>query len=286
MASRADALVLSGGGIAGIAWETGFLRGIQEGAPGLLDEVLVPSTVLIGTSAGSVVAAQLATGTPVPTMFDKQVAPETAELSATPDLEPLLAVMGGAMRDASTPRQIRQRLGAIARQVENPSPFVRRAVIEARVGQDAWPDRSLRVTAVETSSGDLRVFDKTSDVSLIDAVAASCAVPGVWPPVQIGGSLYMDGGIPFLANADLARGAERVLVLVPTSEQSAFGPAVPRDQLDTLESARVRVVYADDASVAAMGPNPLVPQSRIPSAWAGQAQGRAFAAQLDSFWRG
>jgi NTE family protein len=73
-----------------------------------------------------------------------------------------------------------------------------------------WPDRALLITAVdEPRPASFRVFDRAAGVPLVRAVAASCAVPGVWPPVTIDGRRNMDGGIRSAANADLAAGCER-----------------------------------------------------------------------------
>jgi NTE family protein len=58
------ALVLAGGGVAGIAWETGFLLGIQDVAP-MLASRLVGADMLLGTSAGATVAAQIGSGAPL-----------------------------------------------------------------------------------------------------------------------------------------------------------------------------------------------------------------------------
>src|SRR5690348_17427060 len=58
-------------------------------------------------------------------------------------------------------------------------------------------------------SGEFAVFDSAGDASLVDAVGASCAVPGLWPPVTIGERRFMDGGMRTVANADLAHGYER-----------------------------------------------------------------------------
>ena len=66
-----------------------------------------------------------------------------------------------------------------------------------------------------TQYGVHRVFDRTSGVSLVDAVAASCAVPGIWPPVTIQGARYVDGGVRSSDNADLASGFARVIVVSP-----------------------------------------------------------------------
>jgi len=69
------------------------------------------------------------------------------------------------------------------------------------------------VTAVDAATGEFRTFDRDSGVPLVQAVAASCAVPGVYPPVTIGGRRYVDGGMRSAANVDLAAGVERVVVL-------------------------------------------------------------------------
>jgi NTE family protein len=71
---------------------------------------------------------------------------------------------------------------------------VRRAVIESRLPVHEWPDRSLVIAAVDAMPGELARFDRNSGVPLVDAVTASCAVPGVWPPATIGGRRYIDGG--------------------------------------------------------------------------------------------
>ena len=58
------ALVLAGGGVAGIAWELGVLRGLADLDPALAERVIA-ADVIIGTSAGSSVAAQITSGTPL-----------------------------------------------------------------------------------------------------------------------------------------------------------------------------------------------------------------------------
>jgi len=121
-------------------------------------------------------------------------------------------------------------------------------------------------------------FDANSGVSLIDAVAASAAVPGVWPPVTIDGSRYMDGGIRSTDNADLAAGAERITVISPMGMDTAIPTLLPlREAVAALSAggASVTVLWPDQASVAAIGTNALDPATRTPAATAGRAQGRA-----------
>ena len=94
-------------------------------------------------------------------------------------------------------------------------------MIEARLDGVGWVGDRLRVVVVEATSGDRQVLAASSGVDLVDAVTASCAVPGVWPPVTIAGSRYVDGGIWSVANADLAAGCDRILVLAPLVDPAA-----------------------------------------------------------------
>lgn len=279
------AVVLAGGGVAGIAWEIGFLRGLQETEPGACRRILSDDTVLVGTSAGSAVAAQLASGAALDVLFDSQVSAESAELFAHIDLAEFAAMMAETLTGATSPEEARRRLGAIARDAESVPAATRRGVIAARLPSHTWPARPLLITAVDTATGALRVFDRDSGVDLVDAVAASCAVPGVWPTVEIDGRHYMDGGARTLANADLAAGCEQVLILVPAPEFSPAGPTISIAELDALSPARIRTVFADADSITAFGPNPLDPGVRRDSALAGRDLGRRLASQIARFWR-
>lgn len=284
MVTTSNALVLAGGGVAGIAWETGVLLGLHEQQPELVAQLRSAETTLIGTSAGSTVAAQLAGGTALSELFARQVSAETAEISASFDLSELMAMMGTAMEGASSPEEVRRRIGAIATGATTVPAAARHAAIEARLPVTEWTTQPLQIPAVDTVTGVLRIFDRTSGVALVDAVAASCAVPGVWPPVEIEGRLYMDGGTRTMANADLAAGADRILILVPGPTQSGLGPAIPESDLALLSPGRVHTVFADDASLAAIGVNPLDPSTRPEAACAGLELGRRIAAEIAAFW--
>jgi NTE family protein len=150
-------------------------------------------------------------------------------------------------------------------------------VIESRLPSHEWPARALKIVAVDAESGQPQVFDNASGVSLVDAVTASCAVPGVWPPATIHGRRYVDGGVRSSANADYAAGASRVLAIVPLGNVELFpsdktlGQAV--DELRA-SGAEVAIVEPDEASLAAIGASPLDPARRKPAAEAGRTQGR------------
>src|SRR4051812_22284913 len=97
------ALVLAGGGVAGIAWETGILVGIGDVAEDVVAGILDPETTLIGTSAGATVAAQLATGVPLTELYELQLSERTSELSVVLDVAAFGATMVAATSGASSP---------------------------------------------------------------------------------------------------------------------------------------------------------------------------------------
>jgi NTE family protein len=277
------ALVLAGGGLAGIAWETGMLRGIVDASPATA-KALLESDVLVGTSAGSTVAAQLGSGLDLDALFERQTAPSSAELNPNVGVEEITELFVNAMLepDTTTAEKL-QKIGAVALTTATVAEPVRREVIAQRLPSHDWPDRVLRISAIDTATGELVAFDRTSGVGLVDAVAASCAVPGVWPPVTIGDRRYMDGGVGSTVNLALAGDCDVAVVLVPSgrSTPSPFGGGA----VEEVEAFRGSAfgVFADEESLAAFGANPLDPACRVPSALAGREQGRRIAAEIAEF---
>ncbi|GAA5162705.1 MULTISPECIES: patatin-like phospholipase family protein [Amycolatopsis] len=268
-----EALVLGGGGVGGIAWLTGLLTGLAEAG-----HDVTGADVLVGTSAGSTVAAQLGSGLPLPRLYARQTEPElqSAEIMAEVDFERFGQQMAELLGGATDPAEIRRAIGGFALTADTVSEAERRAVIESRLPSHEWPSRTLKIVAIDAETGEPTVFDGTSGVSLVDAVAASCAVPGVWPPVTIGGRRYVDGGVRSNANADYAAGASRVLVLAPMGETELLPSEKPlATAVGELRAAgaEVAVVEPDEASREAVGTNPLDPATRRPAAEAGRAQG-------------
>ena len=281
-----SALVLAGGGVAGIAWELGVLMGLSD-VDAELGAAVLASDLVVGTSAGSSVGAQITSGTSLADLYAAQLEPRSAEIPVEIDLERFVAELQAATAGATSSADVRRRIGAFALAAQTVPEGDRRAVLAARLPRHEWPDRDLRVTAVDAMTGERVVFTRESGVGLVDAVAASCAVPGVWPPMTVAGTRYVDGGVWSGANADLAAGADRVLVLSPTL---AEGPTILgrplADEVGELGDARVHVVHADAASMAAFGTNPLAASTRTPSANAGRELGRAAAAAIASALHG
>jgi len=277
------ALVLAGGGLAGIGWETGILRGIADESPETA-KALLDADVLVGTSAGSTVAAQLSSGLGLDALFDRQTTASTTELTPNVGIDEITDLFLAAMLTPNTTQAERlQKIGAVALSTATVSEAVRRQVIEHRLPSHDWPERVLRISAIDTATGELVTFDNDSGVGLVDAVAASCAVPGVWPPVTIDGRRYMDGGVGSSVNMALANDCDAAVVLVPSGRNtpSPFGDGAA-EEVDTFGAAAFGV-FADEESLAAFGRNPLDPACRVPSALAGRAQGRRIAAAVADF---
>jgi NTE family protein len=283
MSDQRRALVLGGGGITGIAWEIGVLAGLAEAGVDLTGADLV-----VGTSAGSVVGAQLTSGADLETLFARQLEPPTGEKVARMTRAALARYAWAVLRSRGRDVEFRRRVGALALAAEQagltPTEQERLDVIGSRLVSREWPDRDLRITAVDAGTGEFRVLDRTSGIPLLQAVAASCAVPGVYPPVTIDGRRYVDGGMRSAANADLAEGHDRVVVLAPIPR--GMGPLASVDAQVTGMVARVAVVSPDDASRRAIGRNVLDPAARAGSARAGRAQAADVAAEVTEVWHG
>ena len=278
------ALVLGGGGVAGVAWELGILTGLDDAGVDVRG-----ADIIIGTSAGSVVGAQISSGIEFESLFASQLVPaeQSKERSVAFDPTQMMEVFSKALAELGPDvKALRARIGAYALAAPTIPEAERRAIIESRLPVHTWPQQRLLIVTADTATGEEYVIERESGVSLVDAVAASCAVPGIWPPVTIAGRRYMDGGVRSATNADLANGFERVLILNPLGEGANFFGAGPAAEAAALEriGSQVLLIGPDTASAAAIGMNPLDPATRQPSALAGRAQGRALADSVAALW--
>ncbi|EUA29875.1 patatin-like phospholipase family protein [Mycobacterium xenopi 4042] len=162
-------------------------------------------------------AAQISSGSALDELYARQIAPTSAELDPGVGVETITELFFNAITKPGTTRQKLRRIGAIAAATDTVAEPVRREVIAGRLPSHHWPDRDLRLTAIDIVTGERVVFDRESGVDLVDAVAASCAVPGAWPPVTIGERRYMDGGVASSVNLDIAADCDVAVVLVPSS---------------------------------------------------------------------
>ena len=261
----------------GIAWHLGLLCGLQRAGVRLAD-----ADVVIGTSAGSVVGTLIASGADLEqavALQEHEVAPEpAAPRSRNGEWLSAMAVLA----DPSVPAQeARARVGAMALAAPTTDEDRYLARMATLLPVRDWPAGDLRVVVVDTADGRDVVLDAGSGVPLVRAVAASCAVPGLMPPVTVGDRRYMDGGVRFGAGADLAAGADRLVVIAPLAILS-------RDRIVAEMAAtgaeRTLLIEPDRASIDAFGQNFMDPARRPASVRAGLRQAEALAESVRAVW--
>ncbi|MFD8081590.1 patatin-like phospholipase family protein [Kitasatospora sp. NPDC059722] len=273
MSQESTAVVLGGGGLAGIGWTIGVLAALEEAGALRLDAV----GHVVGTSAGAAVAAAvLHSGAAAE--FDRTVrkSRRNAELAPAVSLAEILPdVLAVHGADESLAVKT-ERLAALSRERSGTDPARRRAAIAGRLQRDAWPEARLWVTAVR-ADGEPAVFTADSGVGLVDALTASCAVPGLWPVATIDGADYVDGGTYSLTNAELAAHADRVLVLRPQPELPGYVTPERRKVLD-----RAVVLEPSERARAGFGADPFDPDVRGVAAVLGYEDGLAAVAAVSA----
>ncbi len=207
-------LVLGGGGIFQIAWQTGYLAKTRE-----LGVNLRQADRIVGTSAGSLVGSLLAARRIA--LLDKAadlLARFTAVMSylapvgeLSPSQQRAFDLMWAATDN--DPQTI-QAIGRAAMAADTPSARTMRRNVAVLVDYAWWPSRRLWVTAVDAYTSERVVFTKDSGVRTTRAVAASCALPGIYAPQPVLDRRCMDGAMSGTAtNSDLVAGAGRAVIL-------------------------------------------------------------------------
>jgi NTE family protein len=299
------ALVLGGGGAAGQAWQIGVIAGLAEAGPDLTEA----ADLVVGTSSGATTAAQVRSGIPAAELLALVLSPPAQPAGRNREQPPSLpmATVFERMRAigaaATSAADLGRAMGAFGLESDatlGPGAPQRRAMVAARLPRHEWPDRPMIVTALDAHTGELAAFGRDSGVDLVDAVTASCTLPGLVPTHSINGTRYIDGGVRSTENADLAAGYANVVVLSPLGGRSQTAPergADPAGQFEGLrrppgadlasqvealrkQGSRVEVITPDADSRAAMGTNQMDLATRIPAARAGFAQGKQEATRM------
>jgi NTE family protein len=288
------ALILGGGGPVGEAWESGVIVGLMEKGVDLSRADLI-----VGTSAGAIVGARLASRMPSSSIIEAAVARSDGPPPSKADERPTgpppdLKFLGDKLEEMGAGTASQQSIRAeIGRWAEKVHPVVSESLFVAsyrrRFPDQQWP-RGYECVAVDTADGSMVVWNETSGVPLALAVASSCALPGVFAPVSIKNHQYMDGGVRSVTNADLARGCKKALVMAPTmglDDPMAKSFTRPLSaELQTLRDGRCKVelIAPDVASLKAFGPSIGDESHRAPALEAGRIQGRDIAGEITRLW--
>jgi NTE family protein len=247
------ALVLGGGGPVGIGWESGLAVGLRQGGVDL-----ATADAIYGTSAGAFVGAQLALGldiaeTAALLLETSATAVASTAPSITEGLQALSDFLTNAVLAGTPAEEVRRAIGPLALEADvvDEGDFVD---LFAVLKGHPWPERFF-CTAVDTATAEFVVWELGSVADLQHAVASSCAVPMVCPPVTIDGRRYMDGGVRSPLNADLAKGNDAVLVVSVTTLST---PAPPASSASTGPAASDGS-SSDGSGSDGSGAGPLVP---------------------------
>ncbi|ROO91000.1 NTE family protein [Actinocorallia herbida] len=271
------ALVLAGGGIAGIGWEAGLVTGLRAAGVDLGEADLI-----VGTSAGSVVGTMVAQGVDLATEIAAvaEAEAEAAEAEAI-DMEKVMQAFALMYGDPDLdPQEARRRVGELALTVTGDG--ARLAQIGERLSSHEWPARDLRITACDTADGAFQIWTGASGVPLPLAVASSCAVPAVFPPVVINGRRYMDGGVRSVSNADLAAGHDQIVIVEPMAHMTPR-PVLARE-IAALGDAKIATIGPNRTAIELFGVDILDGRLWVPAFEAGRAQAAEVAEEVGAVW--
>jgi len=282
-------LILGGGGEVGVAWEIGVLAALESEA----GFEAGTSAVIAGTSAGAIVGAYAAQGRAMPELAELERRGQGVSVGAGFGADP---EVGGGDNQADTtaiPEEIISALMSTEGTLEERGARLGKLALQAPVsmeeavfvdgfrrmlGTSAWPNVDFRPTTVNAESGETTLWDRRSGIGLAAAVASSCAVPGVFPPVEFEGQHFIDvPRRPFSGDLVKSESLEAIIfvglilpILANNNEQKdelaeqageglevvtvTGGPGVDSISADLLDhSARVRAVEVglDDGRRAA-----------------------------------
>jgi len=282
------ALVLGGGGIFFIAWQVGYLMGLRKRGVDLAQ-----ARIVVGTSAGALVASILTAGK-LP-LFSREVGvlgKLAGMLAPSTELQPsqvraLRLFTDATEASAETVRHIGH--AALAAQGE-PAAKLRRSVgLVLGPGGRKWPAPSLHIVTVDAYSGERLVVTAAAGVSAARAAAASAAVPGLFGPQTVRDRRCMDGGASGSGtHCDLVAGAGRavILALAASAPAEKARMTVPAGGFER----EVRALAAAGTETLVRGPRSvdvaaLMSPKSVPGALAtADEQAESDAAAFREFW--
>lgn len=269
MTTTRRGLVLGAGGVLGASWTIGALAAVEQELGWDPRE----AEVLIGTSAGSVLASALGNGVAVQSLLDHQRGIESEQGpqldydldadggGALPPLpRPGIGSARGVLRSALRPHRVTP-MAALSTVLPRGRGSLEAVgkLVDAVCPRGAWAaHHATWVVAMDYESGRRTVFgrDGSPHAALRDAVRASCAIPGWYAPVRIGGRRYVDGGACSPTSVDVVRRLhlDEVVVLSPMSSLDYDTPSSVAGRLERrLRRLSTRRVVREMEKVAATG---------------------------------
>ena len=269
------ALVLGGGGITGIAWESGVLAALIENGMNIsqIDKIF-------GTSAGAFVGAVLSNNQDMKSYYhylneNKDPNEQTKLKKEVYEMWRQAYIQGGNNQE-----NIGRLLGEMIDQVQ---PVIsmkeRKKAIAKRLNGSKWTSQ-LVITAINARTGQLETINQQIGMDLIDSVAASRAVPGLWPHVTMNGKEYIDGGMVSSTNACLAKDFKQILIIAPLTQKIGKLPNVFDDEITLSNTSDVYTITPDEFSKSIIGDNIYDASVIIEVGNAGYEQGKRLAKEI------
>ncbi len=219
--------VIGGGGAMAIGISAGILMALKDAGLDVAD-----ASAAIGTSAGSTVAADVQLGVPLDEIAarvctDRHPDVDDRADDAVDDREPLATTRAWrswpelGRRAVGSTWVLTRAMSPVRVPLPEPPGFLRRGFPGALLSlgeshdwasefyPEAWPDRRICAVASDLDSGrrvmlEAEPADGTPRATLRRALQASCAIPGLYPPVRVDGARLVDGGLRSATNLDLA----------------------------------------------------------------------------------
>lgn len=266
-------LVLGAGGIAGGAWHAGTLAALRDATGWDARD----AAVVVGTSAGSITGTSLRAGLAPEDLYAlltgrSPSAAGAALLGRVRTAESFSRVARSGPRRPANPMLLRSLASRTPRPMVALAGLLPTGEIDARSigaraeelhGGGGWPAEPTWIVAVRLADGRRVVFGRdVRDVSLGTAVAASCAIPGWFAPVEIHGQRHVDGGVHSTTNADLLAGADLDLAIVSApmagrwSAVRANASALSRTSARVLLDREVAAIRRRGIEVLVLQPGP------------------------------
>lgn len=275
------AIVLGGGGSLAIGWQLGYLYALEKEGIDIRNADLV-----IGTSGGAQAATGITSTKSWEEIFNEQIEPKSNEEPPQQNMEAVVARYSEIAQKSNNPKEWIENYSAFALEENkfDESEHINR--LKHRIKVESWP-QNLMITAIDAQESKRAVFTKASNVDIYRAMASSGSLPGVWPATSIDGKKYYDGGCHSMENADLAEGANKVLILA--TNLPIVTPYKLDDAITELQNsgAEVKLITPSEdvlQKLNELGGNTVNTAIRPEIARLGQEQGERDAQMIKEFW--
>lgn len=241
---------------------------------------------MIGTSGGAQAATGLTSDKSFDVIYDEQIAPKSNETPPVKDMSGIFERYAQIQEHSKSPKEWIENYSVYALEDHKFNESVHITRLEHRIKGIEWPS-NLMITAINARKAERVALTSDSQVNLHRAMASSGSLPGVWPATTIEGDKHFDGGCHSMENADLAKGAKKVLILATNLPIST--PYKLEDAIKELEEsgAKVKLITPSKAvfdKLNELGGNTVDPSIRPDIFKVGEAQALEDVEKIRSFW--